>query len=510
MPETEPAKNVHPTPGKSLGKRPPLDRKAVSLSEFLRVLPVVPPTSDPPPWNYPMQGNDIAGNCVVVGWDHSRQVIVGLLRGTQRNYTMDEIWAFYRTQNPRFDPHGSSSTNGPGSSADQGMNIQLFLEYLVTNKYILGFGKINFRDEAEMKAAAYLGLSIVTGVLVRTPQLNQQYDAGLWDATGGAAEGGHCINLVGYNTPPGSFWCVTWGKLVNCTKKFIAQQMDEAWFLLTQDHVDNPTFRSGFDLNGFADAVYNITNGKVVVPINIDPPHYMFTRTLKFRMSGADVMELQKRLSKEKALDGGMCYRYKENNQLYFGTYFGLNTMYAVQRYQAIKKIVSSGTPETTGYGQVGPKTLATLNGTEFKVSLVDAMIQVESGGNDNAVGDLNLTDHAYGCLQIRQGVMDQYNTYKGTSYKSSKCLGNRALSLDVFSTYWKIFPQMDTNEERAKAWNGGPGYKQFYGKAGYEQYTKNLDSYWGRVQKALQGLPAGIAQSEIKDPKTAWYPLQD
>jgi peptidoglycan hydrolase-like protein with peptidoglycan-binding domain len=42
--------------------------------------------------------------------------------------------------------------------------------------------------------------------------------------------------------------------------------------------------------------------------------------------------------------------------------YFGVLTQAAVQRFQAAQGIVSSGTPATTGYGRVGPTTLARLN----------------------------------------------------------------------------------------------------------------------------------------------------
>ncbi len=42
--------------------------------------------------------------------------------------------------------------------------------------------------------------------------------------------------------------------------------------------------------------------------------------------------------------------------------YFGPLTEAAVQRFQAAQGIVSSGTPGTTGYGRVGPQTMARLN----------------------------------------------------------------------------------------------------------------------------------------------------
>jgi len=42
--------------------------------------------------------------------------------------------------------------------------------------------------------------------------------------------------------------------------------------------------------------------------------------------------------------------------------YFGPLTQQAVQRFQAEHDIVSSGTPSTTGYGRVGPLTMAKIN----------------------------------------------------------------------------------------------------------------------------------------------------
>jgi hypothetical protein len=42
--------------------------------------------------------------------------------------------------------------------------------------------------------------------------------------------------------------------------------------------------------------------------------------------------------------------------------YFGSLTRAAVQRFQAFYGIVSSGTPASTGYGRVGPTTLAKIN----------------------------------------------------------------------------------------------------------------------------------------------------
>lgn len=196
--------------------------------------------------------------------------------------------------------------------------------------------------------------------------------------------------------------------------------------------------------------------------------NYYFNKGMKLGDTSYDVLQLQNRLLKE-----GIFPMTQNPTQFY-----GIITQAAVKEYQRINKIYSDGTI-------VGPLTLRALNGTQ-KLSLIDAMISVESQGNDWAVGDINLPDHAYGCLQIRQGVVDQINVKFGTKYKSQDCLGNRYLSLGMFDQYWKVFPQLTTDEEKAKAWNGGPGWETIYKKTGYEKYSNNIDAYWKKVQALM------------------------
>lgn len=78
----------------------------------------------------------------------------------------------------------------------------------------------------------------------------------------------------------------------------------------------------------------------------------IFEHTLRQGMDTPEVKRLQKLLAGDTSL-------YPEG--MVTG-YFGPLTEKAVQRFQAKYGIVSSGTPETTGFGFVGPKTRAKLN----------------------------------------------------------------------------------------------------------------------------------------------------
>ncbi|RJR14077.1 hypothetical protein C4585_01270 [Candidatus Parcubacteria bacterium] len=75
-------------------------------------------------------------------------------------------------------------------------------------------------------------------------------------------------------------------------------------------------------------------------------------RVLGVGSSGDDVTRLQQFLARDPSI-------YPERN---ISGYYGPLTEAAVKRWQARFNIVSSGTPATTGYGQVGPRTAAAMS----------------------------------------------------------------------------------------------------------------------------------------------------
>ncbi len=110
--------------------------------------------------------------------------------------------------------------------------------------------------------------------------------------------------------------------------------------------------------------------------------------------------------------------------------------------------------------------------------SLITVLIQVESGGDDRAVGDKHLKQKAYGCLQIRQPVCDDYNDHHGTAYRAEQMRGNRELSVKVCRWYLEYYGarlgRAATEQDCARIWNGGPnGWKR--------QSTRG---YWKKVQE--------------------------
>ena len=115
--------------------------------------------------------------------------------------------------------------------------------------------------------------------------------------------------------------------------------------------------------------------------------------------------------------------------------------------------------------------------------SLIDALIIVESQGNDSAVGDTHLGSPSIGVLQIRPIMVREVNRIlklKGTKhrYKMSD-RWDRDKSIEMF-LIWKEFHQDDSNyEEIARSWNGGPK-----GPKNPKTY-----SYWKKVENQLASL---------------------
>ena len=109
---------------------------------------------------------------------------------------------------------------------------------------------------------------------------------------------------------------------------------------------------------------------------------------------------------------------------------------------------------------------------------LAAALIAVESGGNNRAVGD---GGRAIGPLQIHAEVVADVNRAFRAHYEHSR-MTNRADAVAVLDRYLWLYAQPRrlgrpvTNEDRARIWNGGPnGWR-----------THATDGYAAKVQRAL------------------------
>jgi peptidoglycan hydrolase-like protein with peptidoglycan-binding domain len=143
-------------------------------------------------------------------------------------------------------------------------------------------------------------------------------------------------------------------------------------------------------------------------------------RALRQGMSGSDVTALQAYLAADASL-------YPERT---VSGYFGALTTAAIQRFQARNNIVTSGSPDTTGYGAVGPSTrnaIARLcsgtasSGTSAQLNCSQGGIQMASGTVHDfyTVSQAPTGTSCAGYLQTRQCINGSLSGNPGYQYAS-------------------------------------------------------------------------------------------
>lgn len=251
---TYPAQGIHDHEIYKLGAAPPLhDRRALMAGDFITEVPDHPLVLDDLSGvNYGLDGNDRFGVCVPTGWDNYRRMVTKMLTGTEVEASQQNIWDWYKTQNPKFDPNNYDPAN------DQGMVIQLFLEYLVKQGLILGFAKLDTTNDDQMRAASYLFLGLIIAVNLEVAQQTQT-GSGTWDYSPSGEWGGHCVLQGAYQ--PGAEDCISWVRRIHMTDAFRENQLEEAWVVILPEHAANASFRAGWDFTKYA-AAYKKMTGK--------------------------------------------------------------------------------------------------------------------------------------------------------------------------------------------------------------------------------------------------------
>jgi hypothetical protein len=258
------------------GRRPPKKAPALRFGSFLRGAgPSYPAREDylASLTGWQMLGNDAVGDCNAVTWANFRRLVTATL--TVENYpTQEQVWEFYKTQNPDFDPSGTASTNGPGSSADQGMDVQTGLEYLHATggpdgAKAVAFAKVDHTKIVEVKAALAIFGGLWLGIQVLKANQDEFAEGKAWsDVAGSPVEGGHAILGGGYN-PDIRF--ITWAKETRFASSFWngvvqgAPLVEEAWAVIWPEHLGTKEFEQGVDQAQLAADYLALTGSKLVL-----------------------------------------------------------------------------------------------------------------------------------------------------------------------------------------------------------------------------------------------------
>jgi hypothetical protein len=259
------------------GRRPPKNAPALRFASFLSAVPAHPAREDYlaklPGWQ--MLGNDVAGDCNAVTWANLRRLVTASL-ATEYYPTQGQVWQFYQTQNPGFDPAGTKETNGPGSSHDQGMDVQTGLEFLHSTGgpdgvKAVAFAKVDHTKLAEVEAALAIFGGLWLGIQVLAANQQEFTEGKPWtDVRGSAIDGGHAILGGGYGA---DIQFITWAKETSFAESFwngvVAGNplVQEAWAVIWPEHLGTKSFEEGVDQAQLA-ADYQAITGS---PLDLSP-----------------------------------------------------------------------------------------------------------------------------------------------------------------------------------------------------------------------------------------------
>jgi hypothetical protein len=112
------------------------------------------------------------------------------------------------------------------------------------------------------------------------------------------------------------------------------------------------------------------------------------------------------------------------------------------------------------------------------RAGLWEAVCAVESNGNPLAVGD---GGRAAGIAQIWAITVKDVNRIAGTNYTLNDRF-NVEKSRAIFQLYTEHYGKGQSDEVKARIWNGGPNAMKATGKK-----LANLNAYWAKIKKHLK-----------------------
>jgi hypothetical protein len=191
------------------------------------------------------------GDCTCAFWGHAIQAWSLYNSGRQAYVTPESIVSMYSNISG-FDPQTGAN--------DFGCNMQTVLEYMRTTGLpdvkghvhkIVGYALLRNNSQELLAQALDLGGTVYLGGSIQQAQ-EDQFSQGLpWDYVAGSpVVGGHAFGLQ-RRAPVGlsKLRITTWGTLWHATTPFYANQVDEAYYVVSQDDLNaHGTDRAGFNL----------------------------------------------------------------------------------------------------------------------------------------------------------------------------------------------------------------------------------------------------------------------
>lgn len=189
-------------------------------------LPTPPPSIDSPPGDYPMDGNDVHGDCTYAGAAHLVEAWDVESGESDHVPTEAEVLTGYFAQ-----------TEGADSGCVEADVLKLWHTEGLWGGKIAGYAPVRPHDLLGVQQAIYLFGAAYLGILC-PESAQQQFAANVpWTYEGEETEDGHCVVATGYRKD-GSLIVKTWGGEAILTPGFNARYLQEVWAILPPQFVE--------------------------------------------------------------------------------------------------------------------------------------------------------------------------------------------------------------------------------------------------------------------------------
>jgi len=180
---------------------------------------------------FPMDGNDIYGDCTIAALAHAITAFHGLI-GTKHVPPKTTVTKLY-----------FKLTGGVDSGLDPLTVIDYWRKHSVSSDKILAYAKINPRDHTTVKQAVRLFGGVYTGFQVQKNCIEDFDKRKPWDVAP-LTNDGHMVQTVAYDTD--GVTVLTWGNTQRGTWAWWDECVDEAYAILPPE-AKTSGFTPGFD-----------------------------------------------------------------------------------------------------------------------------------------------------------------------------------------------------------------------------------------------------------------------
>lgn len=223
------------------------DARTLHLVEYLH-----PKLPDPPPardycsavTDWPMYGNDAAGDCTMADAGHQIQSWTTYGQGATVTIPEVDVIAAYSAVSG-YDPDTGANDNG----CNELDVLNYWRRHGIGGHKIAAYAKVDVHNHREIKQAISIFGGLYSGMAVSQSAMDQNQAGEVWDRSrtraGRSILGAHAVPLLAYDDD--GLDAVTWAMRQRMTWAFLDDYFEELYAIVTQDFLDQ---RTGKDPDG--------------------------------------------------------------------------------------------------------------------------------------------------------------------------------------------------------------------------------------------------------------------